>query len=414
MKKISKQLILALGLSLYLTGCKEQESAIETKEVMNLDEIRQEAEIFSEEFQFENLDFSGAVFDIPEVDSVKQANFPIRKSVDELEARLIENVKKFTGLENIDRNNIQYNLREWGDGEYLPDVDIWVPCDKLTDEEKEKAWYISYNDGKYTALLYMSNYMLEMSDSGLIAEITGTELDEVNENYGRRPVSCPSVRVETYQLPEDDITGVSYTLRNGEMLLTDALSYIEKNINEYYFLGSDVLGFEVYEISVYRLQDDTHYYEFLVKSIYDGLPLNADYCMAGVLDEDRELTYKPTAGQHQLAMFCTDRISYFWSFAHSYDTVEVTKEYTELLSLWKAAQILSEAVSDNKVFEITSVQLLYETGFVSVEGDTDGRRATTIAYPVYRFSVKNPYISGYTKLHFDVDAVTGEILYWYK
>lgn len=414
MKKNMKQMALVLGLVLSLTGCKEQEPTVETKETLKLEELQEEAEYFSDAFHFENLDFTNTVFDIPEMDTVKNVQFPVwGKDFSEIEEKLVENLKKFTGLETIERKNIQYNFREKGENASLS-VQTWIPCDELTDAEKQNAWYINYNDGRYTAVLYLSNYMLEMGDSGLFAEFAGIEDNIKDRPYGIRPSWCEAVRVKTFYLPEDDISGVSYLLQDGMMSLADAISYVETAIGDYHFLGSDILDYQVYEVSVYRLKDDTYYYDFFVKASYEGLEFGADSGIFGLLDENIVLTYSPAAVKHTVTMFHKERIDYFWSSAHSYESVEVEGEYKELLSLWKATELLSGMLSKDKTFEISAVELQYGTGFVPVEGDSLGRIAATIAYPVYHYTVENPQISGYGTLYFDVNAVTGEIIYWYK
>ena len=85
--------------------------------------------------------------------------------------------------------------------------------------------------------------------------------------------------------------------------------------------------------------------------------------------------------------------------------------YEKILPLQDVCELLSKYVSADKVFRISSVELEYQTKF-----QYENEKKRQLGYvesvqcrPSYHFSIKNTQLSEFSRLYFDVDAITGEI-----
>jgi len=222
--------------------------------------------------------------------------------------------------------------------------------------------------------------------------------------------------VESYDLSTDDISGVSYHLSDGELALSDAVSYVEKHLKEdYYFAGSEILDYHVFAVNVRELADDVYYYEFDVSTSYQDLVLNKDDSIVvmpeGEMQNEDPLEPAPFGTNHFVSMFQKERLGFIWSCCQSFETVETNSTYQELLSLEEACKLLGDYISKNKTFQISSIDLIYHTEFEyeSEEKREWGYIQSVHATPAYHFSVSNTGLSEYKRLYFNVDAVSGEI-----
>lgn len=110
---------------------------------------------------------------------------------------------------------------------------------------------------------------------------------------------------------------------------------------------------------------------------------------------------------HSACMFRGEAVDYLWSCCHNYEGMEVLEEYTEILSVGKACEAVSAYMSDETVFKINRIELIYETGFI-VKPETQIYEATRCT-PIYQFTCGNPQVSGYKVLYFHVNAVDGTV-----
>ena len=220
--------------------------------------------------------------------------------------------------------------------------------------------------------------------------------------------------VQKYDLSKDDITGISYPLSDGELALTDAVQFVEQHMKEdYYFVGSEYLDYHVLQIDVRQLSDEIYYYEFDMGTSYEGLALNYDDATEVEKEGESDDVLKPEAfgTNHFVSMFQKDRLGFIWSCCQNFESVSVKETYEKILPLQDVCELLSKYVSADKVFHISSVELEYQTKF-----QYENEKKRQLGYvesvqcrPSYHFSIKNTQLSEFSRLYFDVDAITGEI-----
>ncbi len=376
-----------------------------------LAEIRKQAKDL--DTPYENLDLSKAKITIPEVDEVYDLTFPT--STDSFERqieKLQENIRKYEGIgEDVDLTQYM-SLMYW---DLEKDDRLTIPIREATDQQKKEVQYVGYNDGKCSQLLVFSNFMLELGDYSVPTKLTGDTEDYSQKEYGYRGYELGKV-VEEYKLPDDDISGVSYHLSDGDVALTDAISFVEQHMQEdYYFAGSKLLGYYVFGVEVRELSDGVYYYEFDVGTTYKGVGLNKDDGMETPSEEELKergsLDPVPFGTSHFVAMFQKDRLGFIWSCCQNFESVKENQAYQELLPLEEACRLLSNYISNSKPYQIRSIELIYQTEFEYEDEDKKywGYVQSVHANPAYHFKVVNTGMPGYNNLCFDVNAVSGEI-----
>lgn len=400
-----------LFLILHCVGCslnadnKEAENKQFT--MKTIEELREEAENLEDNYV--NLDLSDTVISIPEVEEISDLLFPITSTLEEQKTKFEENIRKYAELEAGTDLTPYMNMMYW-------DVEkndrLVIPYDEATKAQLEQIQYLSYNDGKNSQLLVFSNYMLEMGNYELPTSLTNDTTDYSEKAYGYRGWDLGYI-VETYYLPEDNISEVSYTLADGEVALKDAIAYAEKHVKEdYHFVGSEFLEYHVYKAQVRQLNDSLYYYQFNLQPSYQGIMLNKE--RGGITIEQENVVPTEVFGDdHKVSMFRSDQLGFVWSSCHSYERVEPQESHSEFISLEDACSLLSAYISEKKNFSVTSIELNYQTEFryESQEKKRWGYIESIYCRPVYQFFVGSPGVSGLTRCYFNVDAITGEIIY---
>ena len=410
-KVIPRYGLLILLFCLILSGCsREHPDTEEEYKKMSIAEISEEADNI--DFQYDNLDFSGTEIIIPDVDEMVSVNFPVstdslKRQIEKFEA----NIRKLKGLDGSADLTPYLKIAYW---DYDANDRIFIPLEEATEEQLDGIQYLSYNDGTCSELIVFSNFMCEIGNYEIPTSLTGDTTDYSDDVNGYRAYDLGELE-EVYQIPEDDISGVSYPLMDGEVSLQEAVEYTEQHIKEdYYFVGSDLLDYRVWRVEVRQIAEDIYYYQFDIQAVYHDVPINKD---GGVgIEAEDEMTEDPLAlmpfgTDHLASMFRKGHIDFIWSSCHSYESEEVQDIHTDLLPLETACGILSGYISDKQVTEIESVELLYQTKFryESAEKRQYGYIQEICCQPAYHFVVANPGLMGYDALYFDVDAVTGVI-----
>ncbi|MCD8299775.1 MAG: hypothetical protein LUC41_01145, partial [Clostridiales bacterium] len=372
----------------------------------NLSEIRDEAGQF--DFSCENLDLSETAVIIPDVDSIDTVVFPV--STDDFDHQLEKfeyDVRKMENLEDEADLMSYLSIAYWDETEQET---IVVTLDEASGEQMENIWYLLYNDGTCSAVLVFGDFMMEFGNYDLPVSLTGDEEDYSDKDFGYLGVNLGTF-VESYDLPEEDISGISYNLADGETLLSDAVAAAERDMEGYYFVDSDLLDFQVRNVQVRQLSEDIFYYQFCIQASYREVPLNMNGGGVITLDEDDPVSNADFAGYHWASMFCSNKLDFIWSSCHSYESAETEETNTEFISIRDACEALSNELSTEKVYQICSLELLYETEFQyeNEENKEYGFVRSVYCHPVYHFTVSNPGIAGYNSLYFYVDALTGEV-----
>ena len=408
-KKFS--LFILIGLITFLTGCSANKSEIPQKEKNFIPISKVETDTITENYK--NLDISNTKITIPDVDEVYELNFPVSTDTFERQLEKFEyNIRKYEGLEE-DTDLVPYmNIMYWDNEK---NDRLVIPLDEATKEQKEQVQYIGYNDGICSELLVFSNFMLEMGDYATTTTLVGDQDDHSKDSYGYRSTNL-GTSVATYDLDKDDISNISYHLSDGDLLLTEAVDYVEKHMKEdYYYVGSEYLDYSVFGIDVRKLTDEIYYYEFDVGTAYDGVALNHDDATSlDSMNEDSgkdNLTAEPFGTNHLVTMFEKDKLGFIWSCCQNFESVQTLNTYDKVLPLDVVCETLSNYISKDKQFQISSIELLYQTEF---EYENEEKREwgyiqSIHCRPVYHFSIENTGLSEYRKMYFDVDAITGDI-----
>lgn len=418
MKRLTVTMVLAMIVML-MAGCANNNAAPQAGEanieresqMLSLAEIREQAKDLH--VSVKNLDLSEAKITIPKVDEVYDLTFPVSSDSFERQVeKFEENIRKYEGLgEDVDLTKYM-NIMYW---DKQQDDRLTVPYNEATEQQKQEIQYLGYNDGKCSELIVFSNFMLEMGDYSVPTQLLGDDTDYAKNEYGYRGYELGEL-VKSYDLSTDDISGVSYHLSDGDLALSDAVSYVEKHLKEdYYFAGSEILDYHVFAVNVRKLTDNVYYYEFDVSTSYQNLVLNKDDSIVvvpeGEMQNEDSLEPAPFGTNHFVSMFQKERLGFIWSCCQNFETVEVNHTYQKILSLEEACRLLGDYISKNKTFQISTIDLIYHTVFEyeSEEKREWGYIQSVHATPAYHFSVFNTGLSEYKCLYFNVDALSGEI-----
>lgn len=397
MKKITRNLAIVFmaGVLCLLTACGEEYGwGAGTDEKVTLDVIRNEAEHFAGKYK--NLNFSDAVFQITQNDSI--SNLTCQVNDKNIEEKLVSNIKKLKNGNGMNEDKFFYVIPDENNEKQEK-----VLMDKATEEQKRQAWYLIYNDGIDCAVLWAPSYMLELGHSSLIAELSHQAMDNT---WGVRPPDGNGTG-KTYFVSDGKVPEDSYMLSDGTLSIQDAIAKVEQCVNQDYdFVRSEYLENRVYEVQAVPLDDGKYYYNFKLAAYYNGILFNKD---GGGIFMDEEPEYEPFAVYHEASMFSTDSVDYIWSCCHSYEEIEETEVNTEFISLKRACYLLSTSVSESKTFNIDEVTMEYETDFYNNESEPVHYIEDIKCHPVYLFKVGNPQVSGYSELYFYVDALTGKV-----
>lgn len=419
-------LVLSAVIAFQTAGCARKNSTPKPKteetggtgsdiKKITLDEIRTQAKKLN--VPYKNLDMSDTKIIIPQADEVYDLTFPTSTDPFERQVeKMEENIRKYEGIGKDQDLTQHMTVMYW---DTRKNDRLTVPLNKATDQQKKEAQYLGYNDGKCSGLIVFSNFMLEMGDYSVPTKLTGDDTDYSNQEYGYRGNNLGTL-VKKYDLARDDISGISYHLSDGDVSISDAIAYVEKHMKEdYYFVGSAILDYHVFGVSVRQLSEDTYYYEFDVSTSYKGIPLNRDDCTYSRSEEQEKnedpLQPWPFGTNHLVTMFQKNRLGFIWSCCQNFESVKINDECQKLLPLDEACRLLSNYISENKSFQISSIELIYRTEFEyeDVEKKELGYIRSVHASPAYHFTVEKAGFVGYNGLYFDVDAVSGEVFAMY-
>lgn len=394
------------------TDTDKQTSSQTNTKMIPLSELQKQAKNLNRSYH--NLDMSNAKITIPDVDEVYDVTFPL--STDSFEQKVEKFCDNLRNYKRIGKNfdpNPYITVIYWDTKE---NDALSVPLNKAKEQQKETAQYLSYNDGKYSEFFVLSNFMLEMGDYSVPVNLTDDKKDYTQSATGKYGCNLGSL-YKRYDLAKDDISGISYHLSDGDVAISDAIAYVEKHMKEdYHYVGSKHLDYHVFGVTVRKLKENTYYYEFDVSTSYKGLSLNKDDCFyipsEQVPKQDDSLKLEPFGANHLVSMFQKDRLGFIWSCCESFETVTIHHTYQKLLSLEDACQMLSDSLSENEAYEISSVELIYQTKreYENKKGTSLSKIQSVHANPAYHFTVAKTGLAEYrSRLYFDVDAISGEI-----
>ncbi len=387
-------------------GSESAENGTETTKrelkLVSMSEIRAEAKSFSGTHG--KLDFSEAVFTIPEVDTVSKltygADVTEEEQFDDMEEKMLLNMAHMGGSD--DYETLRYRKIQAED-------DLFTKASVIESAERSDYDYLVYNDGQYVALCTW-NGIFQASDNMFWMGLCGNS-ENMNEDFYQPWYAGfeGSEEIAVYNLPEDQIEGVSYELFDGETLLSDAVEFVEEDSQNYFFASTDYEDAKVGEVYVYQTAEGACYYDFYMRFSMDGIDVmtysNSDY---SIMEDHDELGFTDGSIKAELTMPYSDGINFIWSYGIPNHDVE-KEEITEFVSLEDAADIVNDAISEDVSFNVTDVSMAYQ--ILDYGYHYDGNYWHDDYHQVrltYFFHVSNPGVLGYAGLYFCVDAESGQ------
>ena len=358
-----KKAIIVVSLGVFFTligGCGNLEHPPVADK--SLAQIREEAGNIKNNHK--NLDLENTRIIIPENDRIDHVIFPIQpydfyEKLDELK----ENIVRYKKLDDDTvLDNSQFSISYWDTNEEGEEDEFVVKVSEAEPDQIEKTQMLSYNDGEYNEFIIFSLFNTEIGNYGLTTSVLHDD-DDYSDRFCGFAACDQGYVSETYVLPEDDITGISCKLYNGDILLTDAVDSVLAWYDEHYnFVSSEELAYAVRRIEVRKIGgSDYNYLEFRVASSYDGISINKDICnipMDGSEDNNKQPCI--IGGTQRISMYAKNSIDYVWAIANNFRNANVTESYTEFISLNDACRLLSQYVAKQKKFEIYSIELEYQ------------------------------------------------------
>ena len=415
----------ALSLSICLTicGCEKKESKREIKADYTLEQLRKESQNFKQKYP--NLDLSKTKIIIPDGDNIEELIFPMDANIGQSEEtfekvrnNMYENIRILTGKDQVDEKYTKYISC---DNEVaLKDVNeedrmISLVGDPKEEEEQEEenqkegeeedksscGFYMSYNDGDYSTLLWGSSFMCEFANE----KISRTHKKKYSFE-GYRPPDGNTVR--SLNIPKDSIDDISYKLDGKEVPLKNAIEYVEENIGKtgYHYVASPFLTYEVTHVDVVQYDRDKYYYDMDLKALYKGISFSSDMYATGDPLEG-EVDYEIFSETHQASMMADNSIDYIWSSSNNYEEKKEGEVYDKFISIDDAMYLVSNAVSSSVTLHCDSVELMYRTEFH--KDPTYYYIKEVQCHPVYQFKCVDTGLPDYPVLYFNVDAVSGMV-----
>ncbi|MEE3393454.1 MAG: hypothetical protein VZR23_07210 [Lachnospiraceae bacterium] len=391
-----------------ITGCGKEENETTTTSEVTIPELKEEAKNIK---NFKNIDFTNTVFKLPDTNSISELTFDLEKegkspeeTFDYLYNKFTNAIYIYTGKKPEDKN-IYFKL---------PRDDDVINIKNVTNEDLKKSepqsYFLSYNDGKNSLLLYGSSYMCEMAD-----EMVSSKYKSTVDWVGFRPED--TTLAKSYDLEKDDISNEVYKVNGEDVSIQEAVSFVENELKKTLpFLSSEFLTYKVFRVEVYRLADDDYYYKMSVRALYDGISFQYEN-NAVCFPADKKADYNDFSENTTVTLMEKDKINYFWSCSHTYDNIKVGKTYDKFISLRKACSLLSDKISKYQEMNCESVELMYRTAFrfkevpdVIDDEKVQSKVTTSIwCYPVYCFKFTKTHLPEYPVLYFLVDAINGEV-----
>ena len=415
---IKKSLFGLLLLCIFATSCEKEEEKIDISASKTMSEIRKEV---TEIENTGNIDFSETFFLFPEVDEINDVNFYVKSegtdaisTFDSVKEEFYEAVKDFTG----DMPDDQYINLVLGD-----DNRTLINIDDVDNEILKKSdlyeYLLSYNDGMKSLLLYANSFMCEMGGEEVSKLVTPTE-----SWLGFRPED--ELKVDSYDLLCDDFKDVSYSINGESVSLKDSIDYVENEMKKRHpFFSSVALDYKVYEVDVYKIDDNNYYYKMYVMACYNGVPLQCEQ-WSDVYSKDSDDAEFNYIDKHTVDIMKKGSIDYIWSCAHTYDEdkIESGKRYDRFVSLKSAVKLVSKEITAERIFKCSKVEMVYrpveiyneleysfydEVNETQVSGSRNAMKGLA-CHPIYLFKFTDTGLPDYPILYYGVDSTTGDVL----
>jgi len=200
---------------------------------------------------------------------------------------------------------------------------------------------------------------------------------------------------------------VSYPLLNGEISIRKAVEFFENYVNTIPYPTDSTANTRVLEVEVYKMTQDAYGYYFLTTMEYEGVCF--DHMRDGTMHSGFN-DYISVGGNGFMAV--TNDIDIINGYYRD-QNVESQKSYETIVPLKNALKIFSEWMSDEVVFDIKRIEVIYtrkpkkdENGYIDIV-DT-----TLYVTPAWKITLYNPN-NDYDFICY-IDAKDGENFRYYS
>lgn len=389
---------LALCCILSLSGCGKQqnkENVEKEKHFYTLEEVRSQMDETMEKAYsgaYKNLEVSHLIPVCTQEDSVSEMQQQkteygdLNKTMEECVKEQYELICNWLGVEEVDKTKvIDYKSEESLDKVEKMFQDGTYPEDKNTTEIGAGQPALVYKDKKGVYFLLTSgwcDYMARVNDKW-------------NQDY--------TVVKEYYADLDDESLQDSYKLEDGECTVAEAIAFAEEFQNEKRLIphGKD------FEIKVERVRacefaDGTYGFDISMHRVYKGVAFVGLYQGSSI--QNQKLEYDMGAfsmTNRKLPDICEDN--------SGNETMTVNgNTYTEIISLDRVFQIVSEKLGKNAKCKVVAARLSYKKGKSEREFSENGYVDTCQLEPVWYVELVNETDGRKTRLFIGVQDYNGE------
>lgn len=191
----------------------------------------------------------------------------------------------------------------------------------------------------------------------------------------------------------------SYHLLDGDDTVGEALDWFSNNYMKSLGIAeNDIEKPAVRQIEVYQITEDTFAYVFLFTPVINGVPLDYSGERIFRISQD-EKVFNSVTRSGQALMLKSGEID--WAIDISPEMYATEGEpITEIISLKKAADIMSESVSENILYKAKTVELV-------LTADKSAENPNPLLMPTWKITLQNDN-DGFL-YDFYIDAVSGTL-----
>lgn len=208
----------------------------------------------------------------------------------------------------------------------------------------------------------------------------------------------------------ENMEDAEYKLKNGMCSIKDAVAFFE---GAYYdsmpfrYEDPDV-RWDVDEVCIYQLEDDTYGYGFFSRLSYCGVPFDrCDLGSYGSFSDGKEYD----AALFAAFMAETDNIDFWAGCDCDIQITPVGDAITGILPLSRAVEIAGEMLTAAVTFQVRKAELIYQGEYTKMEVDYPQRYDTAycLCKPVWKLTAYSPNDDTIYTVY--VDAVSGDMYY---
>lgn len=281
----------------------------------------------------------------------------------------------------------------------FPKIDEYK--DKILNGEVVPVWYLYVDNYRQMYLWWSAESMIYPHWYN-----KGTTL-QMLDRYFKASAAVPTSLGEPVAVYPNDGShnNESYHLLDGDVKIGEALDWFTNNYMK--SLGviadEDIQKLAVKQIEVYQITEDTYAYVFLFAPMANGIPL--DY--AGTRSYrvyQGETTFTSITYASQALMLKSGEID--WAIGCTPEMYTTVGEpITEIISLKKAADIMSKSVSENVMYKAKTVELVMTAD--RTKDKTAGKTEENPLMPMWKITLLNDN-DGFL-YDFYIDAVSGTL-----